>query len=98
MQIGRYLQHGIAWNCFGTKEKATGRREDEAGRVRRILLVRIQGTISVYQLFSHEWWILPRFVYTITGRVPEVKIDKVLLPPLQYVNLISCLKMKSRIK
>lgn len=73
-------------------------REDETARVRRILLVRIQGTISVYQLFSHEWWILPRFVYTITGRVPEVKIDKVLLPPLQYVNLISCLKMKSRIK
>ena len=57
-------------------------REDETARVRRILLVRIQGTISVYQLFSHEWLILPRFVYTITGRVPEVKIDKVLLLPL----------------
>lgn len=25
MQIGRYLQHGIIWDCFGTDEKATGR-------------------------------------------------------------------------
>ena len=77
------------WDSLGLFwYKGERNREDETGRVRRILLVRIKGAISVYQLFSHEWLILPRFVYTITGRIPEVKVDKALLLLLQYVNMV----------
>lgn len=74
-QIGRYLQYGIiAWDYFGTKEKATGQQggsnrtgEKDSSRANKGYYLGVSTALARIGL------ILPRFAFTITGRVPEVK-------------------------